>query len=261
MDVANQPTPPPAASLEGVGQGWSLRVLYNYADWPRKKIISKPNNFILIFMSSQLLLVPKWWNQTPCVLPPSLTSSPMYTPPRPHVFGWLLCAPSSIGGHLRPGVFYFYYFCVAQFNNRGVETASSHTLYHRRASFPMLIQPLPSTTSWLLGIFIDWRPPKAKATPIALFFDGVCVSTPNKGASSHERESTTGRLQRTHSKPLCLDLRPWQMLPWQKMAKPLEGRVAAAHLGYCVFCVFCALCCVRAAFNSLSAMDGCDRPL
>jgi hypothetical protein len=36
MDVANQPTPHPGASLEGVGRGQSLRVLYNYADWLRK---------------------------------------------------------------------------------------------------------------------------------------------------------------------------------------------------------------------------------
>ncbi len=39
------------------------------------------------------------------------------------------------------------------------------------------------------------------------------------------------------------------MLPWQKMAKLLEGRVVAAHVGCCVLCVFCALCCVRAAFK------------
>jgi hypothetical protein len=212
-------------------------------------IISKLNDFILIFMSSQLLLVSKWWNQTPCPLPPSLTSSPMYTPPRLHVFGWLLCAPSSIRDHLRPDVFYFIVLCVAQFDNWGIETASPHTLYHPRTSFPTSIWPLPSTTSLFFGIFIDWQPPKAKAMPIALFFDVVCVSAPNKGTSSCEHEPTTRRLQRTHSKPLCLDLRPWRMLPWQKMAKPLEGRAVAAHVGCCVLCVFCALCCVWAAFK------------
>jgi hypothetical protein len=93
------------------------------------------------------------------------------------------------------------------------------------------------------------QPPKAKAMPIAQFFDGVGVSTPNKGTSSRERKPTAGRLQQTHSKPLCLDLRPWQMLPWQKMAKPLEGRVVAAHVGCCVFCV---LCYVQVAFQLLA---------
>jgi hypothetical protein len=29
------------------------------------------------------------------------------------------------------------------------------------------------------------------------------------------------------------------MLQWQKMAKPLEGRVVVAHVGCCVFCVVC----------------------
>jgi hypothetical protein len=59
IDVANQPTPSPGASSEGVGRGWSSRVLYKYANRPRKEIISKLSNFILIFMSSQLLLIPE----------------------------------------------------------------------------------------------------------------------------------------------------------------------------------------------------------
>jgi hypothetical protein len=100
---------------------------------------------------------------------------------------------------------------------------------------------LPSTTSSLLGILMDWRPPKAKAMPIAIFFAGVCISAPNKGTSSRERKPTTDLLQRTHSKPLCLDLRPWWMLPWQKMAKPLEGRAVVAYVGYCVIVVFFVL--------------------
>jgi hypothetical protein len=88
--------------------------------------------------------------------------------------------------------------------------------------------------------------------PIALFFDEVCVSTSNKGTSSRESKPAAGRLQRTHSKLLCLDLslRPWRMLPWQKMAKPLEGRVVAAHVGCCVFCVF--LCFVLCSSSLLA---------
>jgi hypothetical protein len=74
--------------------------------------------------------------------------------------------------------------------------------------------------------------------PIALFFDGVCVSAPNEGTSSRKRGPAVGHLQWTHSKPLCLDLWPWRMLPWQKMAKPLEGRAVVADVGCCVvFCV------------------------
>ena len=100
--------------------------------------------------------------------------------------------------------------------------------------------PLPfrQLSGWLWCWIIKRRPPKAKAMPIALFFDGVCVSAPNEGTSSHKRKPATGRLHRTHSKLLCLDLRPWGMLPWRKMAKPLEGRAMAAHVGCWVFCVF-----------------------
>jgi hypothetical protein len=47
MAVASQQALPPGASLEGVGQG------------AKKKIINKIYEFILIFTSSQLLLVPK----------------------------------------------------------------------------------------------------------------------------------------------------------------------------------------------------------
>ena len=135
-------------------------------------------------------------------------------------------------------------FCVAQFDDQGVENTSLNMLYHLHASFPTLILLLSSTISKLSGISIDWQPNKAYTTPIILFFDWVCVSAPNKGTNSRKRKPPAGRLQQTHRKPLCLDLRPWQMLPWQKMAKPLEGRAMVAHVGCCVFCVFCVLCCV-----------------
>jgi hypothetical protein len=39
MDMANQPTPPPGASSKEVGRGLSSRVLYNYADRPKKNIL------------------------------------------------------------------------------------------------------------------------------------------------------------------------------------------------------------------------------
>jgi hypothetical protein len=39
-DVANQPTPPMGASLKGVGRGRASRVLNDYADRPRKKLLA-----------------------------------------------------------------------------------------------------------------------------------------------------------------------------------------------------------------------------
>jgi hypothetical protein len=50
MDVANQPTPPPGASLEGVGQGQFTRVLLSLTMQPRKKLISINNRFILVLL-------------------------------------------------------------------------------------------------------------------------------------------------------------------------------------------------------------------
>jgi hypothetical protein len=50
MDVANQPTLPPEASLEGVGQGWFTRVLLSLMMRPRKKIISINSRFILVLL-------------------------------------------------------------------------------------------------------------------------------------------------------------------------------------------------------------------
>ena len=41
MAVANQSPVPPGASLKGVGRGRCARVLFNLADRPKKKIITK----------------------------------------------------------------------------------------------------------------------------------------------------------------------------------------------------------------------------
>jgi hypothetical protein len=35
-----------------------------------------------------------------------------------------------------------------------------------------------------LGILINRRPPKAKALPSSLFFDGACIGAPNRGTNS-----------------------------------------------------------------------------
>ena len=47
--MANKPTPPPGASVEGVGQERCARVLFNSADRPKKKLVTKVNEFILVF--------------------------------------------------------------------------------------------------------------------------------------------------------------------------------------------------------------------
>jgi hypothetical protein len=60
MAMANQHSPPPGSSAEGVGggRGWS-RVLINSADRPRKKLIYITKIFILIFYNIKLIALQK----------------------------------------------------------------------------------------------------------------------------------------------------------------------------------------------------------
>jgi hypothetical protein len=81
-----------------------------------------------------------------------------------------------------------------------------------------------------------WRPPKANAPPISLFFDAHCIVVPNKGTSCHNRDPSAGRLQRTHREQQCNDL--GVRLPYYRArAKPLDGATEAARFGCCVLCV------------------------
>jgi hypothetical protein len=68
MAMANQPTPPPGATAEGVGQGRCARVLFNSADWPIK-ISLLSTTIILVFITLPTLL-----SSTRCIntLPPQV---------------------------------------------------------------------------------------------------------------------------------------------------------------------------------------------
>jgi hypothetical protein len=54
MAVANQPALPPGASSEGVGRGQCASVLFNSADRPRKKLITKLNDLFYVFTFNSL---------------------------------------------------------------------------------------------------------------------------------------------------------------------------------------------------------------
>jgi hypothetical protein len=90
------------------------------------------------------------------------------TPPHPHVFGWLLCAPLSISSHLRPGVFSCHHFLVAQFDKPNNDLTSSHMLrpgcYFSKTS--LTPQP-PMSVDCCIFILKQW-PPKAKVLHISL---------------------------------------------------------------------------------------------
>ncbi len=61
MTLAMPATPTPGASLEGVIQGPGGRILLKLISRPRKKLICKLDDFILIFITLPTLSPPKWW--------------------------------------------------------------------------------------------------------------------------------------------------------------------------------------------------------
>jgi hypothetical protein len=52
----------------------------------------------------------------------------------------------------------------------------------------------------MLCLSFKFQPLKAKATPIALFFDGVCVGIPNKGTNQGATKITRASLAWTRGK-------------------------------------------------------------
>ena len=137
MAVANQPALPPGASLEGVGQGRCARVLFNSADQPRKKIITKLNNLFYVFTSYSTSNAPKTMDC--CSFPPCYPLS--WRP----VFCWLLRLKSSTGGHLRSWCILYYIFLVDQFTASNDGTVSPHALPAQRSSALTPSLPLPPT--------------------------------------------------------------------------------------------------------------------
>ncbi len=80
--------------------------------------------------------------------------------------------------------------------------------------------------------------------PITLFVDGVCAEVPNKETGRGTAKPDHGRLawEWDHRTPQRHVL--WAPLnyPWREKTNPLEGRVAAAHVGCCVFCAVVFWC-------------------
>jgi hypothetical protein len=115
----------------------------------------------------------------------------------------------------------------------------------------MIPSPLTPTFGWLSHLTSERRPPKAETPSLSLIFDGLHFGAPSKRTSRGDREPTTGRLLWTHRESRCQDLGAPLPYLWRERAKPLEGRVAAAHLdvvgcglwvvGYGLWVVGCGL--------------------
>jgi hypothetical protein len=146
--------------------------------------------------------------------------------------------------------FILFYFFVAQFAtpNDSIVWHPPHTFRPSHAPSPISLLPRTPTLGWLLCCLTKRWPPKAEVTSLSLIFNVLHFGAPNKGTNSSESAPNAARLVWAHRDQQRQDVGPWRMLPWQTMAKPLEGRVMAASVGSCVFCVLCGLCCVQVAF-------------
>ncbi len=162
---------------------------------------------------------------------------------------WLVVAfEISIGSHLKTQRFFILIFLLLSLPPQAMVWRLPHTFCPGRASSAISLLPRTSTFGWFLCCPTKWWPPKAEVTSLSLIFDVLGFGAPNKGTNSNESAPNAARLVLAHRDQWRQDLGPWRMLPWQKMAKLLEGRAMAAHVGCCVFCVFCALCCVQVVY-------------
>jgi hypothetical protein len=104
-------------------------------------------------------------------------------------------------------------------------------MFCRNCVSSMMIPSLLTLTfGWLLCLTSERRPPKAETPSLSLIFDGLHFGAPSKRTSCGDRKPATGRLLWTHGESRHQDLGVPLPYPWRERAKPLEGRVAAAHL-------------------------------
>ncbi len=111
-----------------------------------------------------------------------------------------------------------------------------HTLQLPRTSSPTSLWTRPPTSSWLLSLIIKRRPLKARAWRISLFFYVSSFGAPNRQTSHCAAKPDHRRLARYHREPRRHWLGAPVYCPWWERAKPVKGRVAAAHFGCCVLC-------------------------
>jgi hypothetical protein len=118
----------------------------------------------------------------------------------------------------------------------------------------MIPSPLTPTFGWLSRLTSERQPPKAKTPSLSLIFSGSRFGAPSKRTSRGDCKPATGRLLWTHGESRRQDLGAPVPYPWRERAKPLKGRVAAAHLdvvgcglwvvGCGLWVVGCGLCVV-----------------
>jgi hypothetical protein len=105
-----------------------------------------------------------------------------------------------------------------------------HTFRHYSISSMMIPSPLTATFGWCSCLASERWPPKPETPSLSLIFGGLRFGAPSKRTSRSDREPASGRLLWPHEESRCQDLGMPLPYPCRERAKPLEGRVAAAHL-------------------------------
>ncbi len=151
---------------------------------------------------------------------------------------------------------YFYNFCVTPFDVPNNGTVFPRALHPLHTTSSDSLPPTMLTLGWLLCFPFMFRPLKANATPIALFFDGVCVGISNKGTGCGTAKPDHGHLAWDHRSPRRHVLWVPLTYPWRERATPLGDRAVAHHAGCCVFLCFCVSSWTKLLANQLVAIDG-----
>jgi hypothetical protein len=118
---------------------------------------------------------------TPHMLCPGRVSSLICLRPLTPTIGWLLCHPIRWRPSKpnAPQLSLFLFFGRSIRPPKGWENIPPFVIAQctiAPTSYPSMLL----TFSWLLCQSIKWRPPKAWAPSLSLFFDGCCFGTPNK---------------------------------------------------------------------------------
>ncbi len=126
--------------------------------------------------------------------------------------------------------FIFLFFATRFATPKQLYGIPPHTFRPNRVSSMMILSPLTPTFGWVLRLTSKRQPPKAETPSLSLIFEGLRFGVPSKRTSRSDCEPATGHLLWIHGESWHQDLGAPLPYPWRERAKPLEGRVAVAHL-------------------------------
>jgi hypothetical protein len=100
----------------------------------------------------------------PSATPPRLSLFSTLSSPAPAHFWLVVVWLCLIGGRQKPRCIYYYiFFCHSIRHPKGLDSVPYRAPCPPPASAITYPLPLPLTLGWLLGVLINWQPPKAKA--------------------------------------------------------------------------------------------------